>query len=128
MNPAYPGGYEILAAGRPDVVVLQHAPARKDYDGFDGYPIHPIEQQIQAVELLSGGRARVIALTVNSEGLAPEEIPAACAALERTTGLPAVEVLRDGPDRVLDTIIGHLDTHERQGTWPRRRAQGLTAS
>ena len=26
MNPAYPGGFEILAAGRPDAVVLQHAP------------------------------------------------------------------------------------------------------
>ena len=35
MNPAYPGGFEILAAGRPDVVVLQHAPARRAYDGFD---------------------------------------------------------------------------------------------
>jgi uncharacterized NAD-dependent epimerase/dehydratase family protein len=25
MNPAYPGGFEILAAARPDVIVLQHA-------------------------------------------------------------------------------------------------------
>ncbi len=41
MNPAYPGGFEILAAGRPDVVVLQHAPAREEYDGFPGYPIAP---------------------------------------------------------------------------------------
>ena len=36
MNPAYPGGFEILAAGRPDIIVLQHAPARLDYDGFPG--------------------------------------------------------------------------------------------
>ncbi|MDZ7612308.1 MAG: NAD-dependent epimerase/dehydratase family protein, partial [Flavobacteriaceae bacterium] len=28
MNPAYPGGFEILAAGRPDYVVLQHAPEK----------------------------------------------------------------------------------------------------
>ena len=34
MNPAYPGGFELLAAGRPDVVVLQHAPGRRDYDGL----------------------------------------------------------------------------------------------
>ena len=54
MNPAYPGGFEILAAGRPDMVVLQHAPARKEYDGFPGYPIRPLPQQIQAVELISG--------------------------------------------------------------------------
>jgi uncharacterized NAD-dependent epimerase/dehydratase family protein len=36
MNPAYPGGFELLAAGRPEVVVMQHAPARKEYDGFPG--------------------------------------------------------------------------------------------
>ena len=49
MNPAYPGGFEILAAGRPDVVVLQHAPARAEYDGFPGHPLHPLTTQIQAV-------------------------------------------------------------------------------
>ena len=42
MNPAYPGGFEILAAGRPDVVVLQHAPARAEYDGFPGHAMHPL--------------------------------------------------------------------------------------
>ncbi len=36
LNPAYPGGYEILAAARPDLIILQHAPARKEYDGFPG--------------------------------------------------------------------------------------------
>ena len=46
MNPAYPGGFEILAAGRPDYVILQHAPKRKEYDGFPGYPIQPFPQQI----------------------------------------------------------------------------------
>ena len=64
MNPAYPGGFEILAAGRPDVVILQHAPARKEYDGFPGYPIQPLGKQIQAIELLSG--KPVVAVTVNS--------------------------------------------------------------
>ncbi len=54
MNPGYPGGFEILAAGRPDGIVLQHAPGRKEYDGFPGYPIHPLDQQIHAIEFLSG--------------------------------------------------------------------------
>src|SRR5262245_10871113 len=30
MHPAYPGGFEILAACRPDAVVMQHAPARAE--------------------------------------------------------------------------------------------------
>ena len=76
MNPAYPGGFELLAAGRPDIVILQHAPARLEYDGFPGYPLHPIDHQIQAIELLSG--KKVVAITVNHEDLKPEQIDEAC--------------------------------------------------
>jgi uncharacterized NAD-dependent epimerase/dehydratase family protein len=105
MNPAYPGGFEILAAGRPDVVVLQHAPARVEYDGFPGYPLHPLETQIQAIELLSG--KPVVAVTVNHEGLAREEIPAVCAAIARRTGLPACDPLIDGAAAIVPAVLEH---------------------
>ena len=42
LHPAYPGGFEILAAARPDAIVLQHAPARVEYDGFPGQALHPL--------------------------------------------------------------------------------------
>jgi uncharacterized NAD-dependent epimerase/dehydratase family protein len=102
MNPAYPGGFEILAAGRPDAVVLQHAPARKDYDGFPGYPIHPLPRQIQAVEVISG--RPVVAVTVNHEDIPRERIADACAAIERETGLPAVDPLHDGAERLVNIL------------------------
>ena len=54
MNPAYPGGFEILAAGRPDFVIMQHAPKRVEYDGFPGYKLHSLKEQINAVEVISG--------------------------------------------------------------------------
>ncbi len=103
MNPAYPGGFEILAAGRPHVVVLQHAPTRKEYDGFPGYPMHPVERQIEAIEMISG--RPVVAVTVNHEGLAPEEIAPACDEIRRKTGLPTVDVLRDGVDELVAAIV-----------------------
>ncbi len=103
MNPAYPGGFEILAAGRPDVVVLQHAPARKEYDGFPGYALHPIDVQIRAVELLSG--KPVVAVTVNHEDLARDEIPAVCAAIREATGLPACDPLVDGMDEIVAAVL-----------------------
>jgi uncharacterized NAD-dependent epimerase/dehydratase family protein len=106
LNPAYPGGYELLAAGRPHLIVLQHAPRRREYDGFPGYPIQPLSIQIQALELISG--KPVVAVTVNHEGLSAEEIPAACAAITAETGLPAIDVLRDGADRLLDILRPHL--------------------
>ena len=103
MNPAYPGGFEILAAGRPDVVVLQHAPLRKDYDGFPGYPLHPLKKQIQAIELLSG--KPVVAITINHEHLSPEHIPGVCKEIEKTTGLPAVDVLLNGAEDLVRVLM-----------------------
>ena len=103
MNPAYPGGFEILAAGRPDVVVLQHAPERKEYDGFPGYPIHPLPKQIEAVELISG--KKVVAITVNHEDISDDKIAEACSAIEREVNLPAYDVLKTGGSELAKTIL-----------------------
>ena len=107
MNPAYPGGFEILAAGRPDLIVLQHAPARLEYDGFPGYRIHPLWRQIQAIEILSA--KPVVAVTVNHEDLNPEEIGPVCSAIERAIGLPAFDVLQDGPAGLIRVLKPHLE-------------------
>ncbi|MDX1764811.1 MAG: NAD-dependent epimerase/dehydratase family protein, partial [bacterium] len=113
MNPAYPGGFEILAAGRPDLVVLQHAPARKEYDGFPGYPLHPLPRQIEAIELLSG--KPVVAVTINHEGLSPEKIPGICDTIERETGRPAYDVLLNGTAGLVETIQAQGERGRRHG-------------
>jgi uncharacterized NAD-dependent epimerase/dehydratase family protein len=106
MNPAYPGGFEILAAGRPDYVILQHAPKRKEYDGFPGYPIHPLPTQIQAIELISG--KKVIAITVNHEDMQAGEIQDACDAIRAETGLPAFDVLAQGAEGLTNLVRTYL--------------------
>tara|TARA_R110002050_G_scaffold261556_1_gene401581 strand:+ start:42852 stop:43940 length:1089 start_codon:yes stop_codon:yes gene_type:complete len=102
MNPAYPGGFEILAAGRPDYVILQHAPKRLEYDGFPGYKLHALKKQIQAIEMISG--KKVLAITVNHEGMTPEEITPACQKITEQTGLPAFDILAHGADKLIDII------------------------
>ncbi|KAA3660875.1 MAG: DUF1611 domain-containing protein, partial [Calditrichaeota bacterium] len=102
MNPAYPGGFEILAAGRPDVVVLQHAPTRKEYDGFPGYPMHPLRKQIDAIELISG--KPVVAITVNHEDLTAEQVPTVCREIIADVGLPAFDVLLDGAAELITVL------------------------
>jgi len=106
LNPAYPGGFEILAAARPDCVVLQDAPARRTYDGFPAFPMHPLGKQIQAIELVSG--RPVVAITVNHEGLAREEIPFVCDAIARATGLPAFDVLLDGAGPLAAILLDRI--------------------
>ena len=107
MNPAYPGGFEILAAARPGAVVLQHAPARREYDGFPGHPLHPLPAQIQAIELVSG--KPVVAVTVNHEAMTEAETRAACEAIRRETGLPACDPLREGVAPVVEALRPWLD-------------------
>ena len=99
MNPAYPGGFEILAAGRPDYIILQHAPKRLEYDGFPGYKLHDIQEQIHALQVISG--KQVIAITLNHEGMEKSEIKEACQKLMEETGLPCFDVLEYGPKELV---------------------------
>ena len=107
MNPAYPGGFEILAAGRPDFVIMQHAPKRVEYDGFPGYKLHSLKEQINAVEVISG--KKVIAVTVNHELMEnDEEILEACKNITLETKLPAFDVLRFGADELISLLREEL--------------------
>jgi uncharacterized NAD-dependent epimerase/dehydratase family protein len=106
MNPAYPGGFEILAAARPEVVILQHAPARVEYDGFPGHRLHGLRQQIDAIELVSD--KPVVAITVNHEGIPHSDIPAACRAITDQTLLPAIDVLTEGAAGLVRLLVPRI--------------------
>lgn len=106
MNPAYPGGFEILAAGRPDYVILQHAPTRLEYDGFPGYKMHSLSEQINAIQVISG--KEVIAITINHEGMSKDEIPEACKRITLETKLPAFDVLEHGAKDLVDLLMEKL--------------------
>jgi uncharacterized NAD-dependent epimerase/dehydratase family protein len=106
LNPAYPGGNEILAAGRPDLVIMQHAPARVEYDGFPGYRIHPLAEQIEVVERIS--RKPVIAVTVNHENLDPATLPLVCRTIEQIVGRPTFDVLEHGAAGLVEVVRSHL--------------------
>lgn len=106
LNPAYPGGFEIIAAGRPDIIVLQHAPARKEYDGFPGYAIHPLDKQIKAIELISG--KPVIAITINHENMNETEIQKSIETIKKKQELPAFDVLKSGGKLLAKEVAKHI--------------------
>ena len=106
LNPAYPGGYEILAAARPHAVVLQHAPRRKDYDGFPGFAIHPLDRQMAAVEAIHG---RIpVAVALNQEGMEVHEIDSACRMIENCFAVPCVAPLVHGFARLVEVLKGEI--------------------
>ena len=106
MNPAYPGGFEILAAGRPDYIILQHAPKRLEYDGFPGYKLHSLKEQIHALEVISG--KKVIAITLNHESMTDDEILPACESITKETGLPCFDVLAHGSDGLIKILKSNI--------------------
>jgi uncharacterized NAD-dependent epimerase/dehydratase family protein len=102
LHPAYPGGFEILAAARPDAIIMQHAPARAEYDGFPGHPVHPLSLQIQAVELVSG--RPVLAVTLNHEAMTRSQVDQAVRTITAETCRPVCDPLWHGLDPVVAAI------------------------
>jgi uncharacterized NAD-dependent epimerase/dehydratase family protein len=101
-NPAFPGGFELLAAGRPQAVILQHAPRRRVYDGFPGYPLAGVEREKAIIELLS--QRPVVAITINHEDMKPEEIEASVAEYEQRYGVAAADPLVHGVDKIVAAL------------------------
>ncbi len=93
VHPAYPGSFEIIAAGRPDAIILQDAPGRKFLDGFEKYPMPDVGKVISILELLSG--KRVVALTLNTENLNATEIDHIKKDYESRYGIPVIDPLKE---------------------------------
>lgn len=110
LHPAYPGGLELIAAVKPDVILLQDVPARTTFDGFPDLPMPPMKRQIDALELLSG--RSVDALTINPKGLTADEARRICADYETEFGRPVVDVFREGTGRIEDLIAARLRSRE----------------
>lgn len=108
-HPAYPGGFELIAAGRVDGMILQHAPARKVYDGFENYPISSLDREIQLLELLA--QKPVIALTINHEEMTAEAVTQTVQAYENTYHRPTTDALaKDGCDKLVECVRRLLAT------------------
>ena len=105
-HPAYPGGFELIGAGRVDGVILQHAPSCRVYDGFDNYPMGSLDREIQLIELLA--QRPVIALTINHENMTREEVEETVAAYEQRYQRPTVDVLWHGCDKLVAAVRGVL--------------------
>jgi uncharacterized NAD-dependent epimerase/dehydratase family protein len=101
-HPAYPGGFEILAGARPDAVVLQHAPARRHYDGFPDFPLAGIDREMAIIDLLS--RRPTIALTLNHEAMSEAEIRRDAASLRERHGIPCCDALLDGVGVIVEEL------------------------
>jgi len=102
LNPAFPGGLEIIAATDPHGIILQHAPGRRTYEDLPEFPMHPLSVHIQAHELISS--KSVLAVTLNHHGFAPHEMAGVSARIAEEVGKPVVVPLLEGVDRIVSVL------------------------
>ncbi len=101
-HPAYPGGFELIAAGQPKGIVVQHAPARKTLDGFPMYRMADLGREISLLEAYA--QKPVIAITLNHEDMTPDQVESTVRDYEARFGVPCCDPLWHGADKVAREI------------------------
>ncbi len=107
-NPSGPCGSELILSGGARGVVLQYAPGRVFFEGFEeeGYRIPPVGEEIELIRLLG---ARTLALALNGEELTTEELQASRHSLEEEFQIPVVLPLEEGVEALVPVILGFLE-------------------
>lgn len=54
LHPSDPGGFELLAAARPEYVILQYAPERKTYSLFPDFEMPTLDRELKVIEAFYG--------------------------------------------------------------------------
>jgi len=115
LHPVYSGvTLGLIHGSAPQLYVLCHQAGLTEIEGVGGGP-HPIPPLSELVELherisLPARPARVVCVAVNTRGLDDVTARDAVASAEAETGLPADDPVRFGAGRLLDAVVGALES------------------
>jgi len=115
-HPAYSGvTLGLLHGSAPDLLVLVHKPNATHNRNYPDLPIPPLNELIASYESVAARvrPTKVAAIALNTSDLDEECARSAIAEAERETGLAADDVVRFGPDRVLQAVLAALDSLEK---------------
>jgi Uncharacterized conserved protein len=107
-NPSGPCGAELLLSGAARGVILQHAPGRNFFEGYEaqGCAIPPIENEIRLIACYG---ARTLAVTLHGEGMTEEALLESQRTLQAQLNLPVVRPLREGMDALVPVVRRFID-------------------
>ncbi len=112
-HPAYSGvTLGLLHGSAPDVLVLVHKAGATSVRNYPDLPLVPLPELVAAYESVTAPvrPARVAAIALNTSALDDDAARAAVEQAERDTGLVTDDVVRFGPERVLDAVLAALPT------------------
>lgn len=102
-NPSGPCGSELILSAGARGVILQHAPGREFFLGFEekGCRIPPVEEEVQLIELLG---ARVLAVALHTGEDTAEAVRQEQDRLRQVLYRPVVRPLEEGVDELLPIV------------------------
>ena len=102
VHPYFPGGFEILAAGKIDGFILVDAPKRKHLDGFPEYPMPDPMRVVKIAELIT--EKPLIGIGLNNENMTDKDIKIIKNNLKKKFNVPVVEPFKDGVSDIIKNI------------------------
>jgi uncharacterized NAD-dependent epimerase/dehydratase family protein len=105
-NPSGPCGAELLLSAGARAVVLQHAPRRRWFEGWEALGLE-IPDLASEVDLIRRYGADVLAVTLNDEHVPAEARDAVAAEAAAAAGVPALWPLYDD----LSPLVQRLREH-----------------
>jgi uncharacterized NAD-dependent epimerase/dehydratase family protein len=107
-HPAYSGvTLGLLHGSAPDQLILVDKAGAGSIRNYPDLPIPPLPELIEAYELVTAPvrPAKVVAIALNTSELDDGAARSAVEAAQEETGLAADDVVRFGPERVLDAVL-----------------------
>lgn len=102
VHPFFPGGFEILTAGKVDGFILVDAPGRKHLDGFPEYPMPDPKKVIKIAQLLTD--KPLLGIGINRENLDKKNLLKVKNNFRKQFRVPVVEPLLDDASEIVNYL------------------------
>jgi uncharacterized NAD-dependent epimerase/dehydratase family protein len=97
----------LLHGSIPHALVLCYEMGRRVFFGMEQFALPPLDKVRRFYEDAASimHPCRVIGLAVNGQKFNDEQVASECDAVSRRLGLPACDVLRHGPEKLVDAVL-----------------------
>ncbi len=97
----------LLHGAMPDGLIACYEMGRTMIEGMEPYPLPSLERLIEYYEASAGVMhpCRVIGVAINTCKFSDEEAETECEKVRRQFGLPACDVIRHGPDELVEAVL-----------------------
>jgi uncharacterized NAD-dependent epimerase/dehydratase family protein len=113
VHPSYSGvTLSLLHGCAPQALIMCYEVGRERVTGVESVVIPPLKEIMKIYEVMSNVHqpCKIIGIGINSRRVSKEEAARERARVKAEFGLPACDVIRDGPDELVDAVLAFKAT------------------